>query len=405
MVNKDNWKKNAFIYLFSQVISQFGTAIVQYAIFWYITLNAKSGFVLAITVLVGFLPTFILSPLAGVWADRYNKKKIIIFSDGGIALVTLVLAIVFFAGYRSILLLLAITCIRAIGVGIQNPAGNSLVPQFVPKENLVSFNGLLAGTLSLINIASPAVSAILLNVLDFYQILLIDVITAFIGITAFLFIKVPDLVKEKASSYLEDVKLGFKYIKGEAYLILLFLYLAIHYFLASPPAFLTVLQVIRNYGDEVYRLSLIETAFFVGMFLGGLAIAKFKGFKNRVHTLIATILVLSILSLILSLKINFIFYIVVIFVTGLMVVAFNTAATVFLQEKVAADYHGRVFGIYNMIYSSMFPLGLLFFGPLADIVSIESILRGTGLLMLILVVVMLKSKNLLAAGRSYHKDF
>ena len=88
-----------------------------------------------------------------------------------------------------------------------------------------------------------------------------------------------------------------------------------------------------------------------------------------------------------------------------MVVAFNTAATVFLQEKVAADYHGRVFGIYNMIYSSMFPLGLLFFGPLADIVSIESILRGTGLLMLILVVVMLKSKNLLAAGRSYHKDF
>lgn len=48
---------------------------------------------------------------------------------------------------------------------------------------------------------------------------------------------------------------------------------------------------------------------------------------------------------------------------------------------------------------------LVFFGPLAEIVSIESILRGTGLLMLVLVVFMFKSKKLLAEGRSYHKDF
>lgn len=363
----------------------------------------KSGVVLTLTTIVSFLPTFILSPFAGVWADRYNKKKMIIISDGSIAIATLILAIVFFAGYNSLVLLLVITFIRAIGVGIQNPASNSLIPQFIPKESLVSFNGVLASTLSLINIGAPAVSAVLLNFLSFYQILLIDVVTAFIGISIFIFLKVPEVVKEKASGYIEDIKSGIRYIAGKPYLIVLFIYIAIQFFLVSPEAFLPILQVIRNYGDEIFRLSIIEIAFFVGMFLGGLVIAKVKGFKNRIYTLITTIFVLATLSIIMSFKISFTFYVLVLFITGLMVVSFNTATTVFLQENTETNYQGRVFGIFNMINSATFPLGLLFFGPLADIVSIESILRVTGILLLILAIFMINTKSIIKAGSNFNK--
>lgn len=403
MNSRTNWKRNASIYLFSQLISQFGTSVVQYAIFWYINLSAQSGVVLTLTTIVSFLPTFILSPFAGVWADRYNKKKMIIISDGSIAIATLILAIVFFAGYNSLVLLLVITFIRAIGVGIQNPASNSLIPQFIPKESLVSFNGVLASTLSLINIGAPAVSAVLLNFLSFYQILLIDVVTAFIGISIFIFLKVPEVVKEKASGYIEDIKSGIRYIAGKPYLIVLFIYIAIQFFLVSPEAFLPILQVIRNYGDEIFRLSIIEIAFFVGMFLGGLVIAKVKGFKNRIYTLITTIFVLATLSIIMSFKISFTFYVLVLFITGLMVVSFNTATTVFLQENTETNYQGRVFGIFNMINSATFPLGLLFFGPLADIVSIESILRVTGILLLILAIFMINTKSIIKAGSNFNK--
>ena len=228
MASIPTWKKNSVLFLLSQTISQFGTAIVQYSIFWYITLSTKSGMILTLTIIVGLLPTFLLSPLAGVFADRYSKKKMIMISDGLIALVTLVLAVVFFNGYESLVLLLFITLIRAIGVGIQNPASSSLVPEFVPKEKLSSFNGVLTGTLSLMNIISPAVSGLLLNILSFDQILLIDVVTAVIGISLFYFIKVPGGRKEKSESYISDVKAGIGYIRKNSFLILLFVYFSIN---------------------------------------------------------------------------------------------------------------------------------------------------------------------------------
>jgi len=88
-----NWKKNAALFLTGQALSFFGTMIVQYAIFWHITLKSLSGNVMTLFVLVGFLPMFFISPFAGVWADRFNRKYIINIADGSIAVFSLVVAI------------------------------------------------------------------------------------------------------------------------------------------------------------------------------------------------------------------------------------------------------------------------------------------------------------------------
>jgi len=71
----NNWKKNVVLFLSSQTISLFGSSLVQYAILWYITLNTKSGIMITISIICGFLPTFFLSPFAGVWADRYCRSN------------------------------------------------------------------------------------------------------------------------------------------------------------------------------------------------------------------------------------------------------------------------------------------------------------------------------------------
>lgn len=76
--NKTNWKKNISLFLGSQAISLFGSSLVQLAIMWYITLTTQSGVMMTISIICGFLPTFILSPIAGVWADRYNRKTLIL---------------------------------------------------------------------------------------------------------------------------------------------------------------------------------------------------------------------------------------------------------------------------------------------------------------------------------------
>lgn len=116
---KDKWKKNITLFLGSQTISLFGSSLVQYAIMWYITLNTQSGVMMTISIVCGFVPTFILSPIAGVWADRYNRKILIILSDSLIAISTLVLAILFLIGYDELWLLFVMSAVRAIGTGIK----------------------------------------------------------------------------------------------------------------------------------------------------------------------------------------------------------------------------------------------------------------------------------------------
>ena len=89
---------------------------------------------MTVSIICGFVPAFFLSPFAGVWADRYNRKLIIIIADSFIALATLALAILFMFGHNYIWLLFVVMAMRSIGSGIQGPAVGAIIPQFVPKN-------------------------------------------------------------------------------------------------------------------------------------------------------------------------------------------------------------------------------------------------------------------------------
>ncbi|MHB8062118.1 MAG: MFS transporter, partial [Ruminiclostridium sp.] len=134
-----NWKKNIILFLSSQTISLFGSSLVQYAIMWYITLKTQSGVMMTISIICGFVPAFFLSPFAGVWADRYNRKVIIILADSMIAVTTLILAILFFMGFEAMWLLFLMSAIRALGSGIQTPAIGAFLPQLVPEDKLIKY--------------------------------------------------------------------------------------------------------------------------------------------------------------------------------------------------------------------------------------------------------------------------
>ena len=85
-------------------------------------------------------------------------------------------------------------------------------------------------------------------------------------------------------------------------------------------------------------------------------------------------------------------------VFGIAMPIFNTPTTVLLQEKISEEYLGRVFGVLGMISTSMMPIGMLIFGPLADIIRIEWLLIGTGLFMLVLTIFLSRNKALIEAG-------
>lgn len=398
-----NWKKDIILFLTSQTISLFGSSLVQYAIMWYITLKTQSGVMMTISIICGFVPTFFLSPFAGVWADRYNRKILIMLSDSMIAAVTLILAILFLMGYDALWLLFVMSAIRALGAGVQTPAVGAFLPQIVPEDKLTRVNATNGSIQSLVMLLSPMLSGALLTMATIEAIFFIDVVTAAIAVlTLLLFLHVPvhaKALEKHANSYFTDMRNGLDYIRNHEYVKKFFLFCTFFFILAAPVAFLTPLQVARTFGGDVWRLTAVEVVFSTGMMAGGIVMASWGGFKNKVHTMTLSSLITGGCTFAFGVIPNFWVYLVFMSLVGIAMPMFNTPSTVLLQEKVEENYLGRVFGALGMISSSMMPLGMLVFGPLADVIKIEWMLMGTGVLLFILSFFLLGSRVLIEAGK------
>jgi DHA3 family macrolide efflux protein-like MFS transporter len=403
METPQTWKRQTVLFLTSQTLSLFGSSLVQYALMWHVTLSTKSGWVMTLFVLCGFVPTFLMSPFAGVWADRMNRKNLIMLSDGLIAVATLALALVFMAGEDALWLILLTAAIRSVGTAIQGPAVGALLPQFVPADQLMRVNGISSSLQSAIMFASPILSGVLMSVWPLEWVFFLDVGTAAlaIGVLAF-FLKVEPHAKASAPqtvSYFADLKLGFRYLRDHRYLVSFFTFVAVLLLLVGPAAFLTPLQVARSFGGEVWRLTAIEVVVSVGMMVGGLTLAVWSGFRNRIHSMVFSTVIMAVCTFLLGLFSNFWVYLIPMGIFGIAMPFFNTAAAVLIQEHVEPDYLGRVFSIFTMVTTSMMPLGMLLYGPAAELVSIELLLLITGGMMAALAVAVLFDRRLLEAGK------
>ena len=402
-----DWKKNIIVFLASQTISLFGSSLVQYAIMWHITLSTQSGVMMTIAIICGFMPTLFLSPFAGVWADRYNRKMLIMLSDSIIALSTLILAILFLMGYDSLWMLFVASAIRALGAAIQMPAIGAFLPQIVPEDKLTKVNATNGSIQAMVMLASPMLSGALLTIATIEIIFFIDVITAAIAVSVlFLFLQVPVHAKalgKQTTSYFNDMHAGFTYIRHHEYIKRFFLFCAFFFFLAAPVAFLTPLQVVRSFGNQVWRLTAIEITFSLGMMVGGIIMAAWGGFNNRIHSMTLASILIGVCTFALGVIPVFWIYLTIMGLVGIAMPIFNTPSMVLLQETVEGDFLGRVFGVLGMISSTMMPLGMLLFGPLSDFIKIEWLLIGTGSLLFIQGFFLLGNKVLIEAGKPTSK--
>jgi DHA3 family macrolide efflux protein-like MFS transporter len=395
---ESNWEKNTVLFLTSQSISLFGTMLVQYAIMWHIVLKTQSGAMMTIYILVAVLPTFFTSPLGGVWADRYNKKHLINLADGSIALISLAIAISLSAGIDSIALLMIAAYVRAMGQGVQQPAVTSLIPFIVPEDKLLKINGLNSSLQSGIYLLSPLVSASVMSLASLQTLFLIDVVTAAIAICILYFlVKVP-LAERKTenkekTSHFTDLMDGLKYLKYHKYLLLLVVLSGLYTIFMSPLLVLFPLQVTRNFGADLWRLSALEIGQAAGMIVGGLLIGVWC-FRNKIYAIGASSVVIGILTISFGFWTNFTPYLVCMVIFGIIWPYFSTSSITLIQEKVTPDYLGRVLSVFTMLGSLAMPFGLLFFGPLADIVNINCIFFGTGVVMVFLGIMYFVSKTL-----------
>ena len=284
MNGKNPWKSRAARFVAAQAVSLFGSSLVQYAIIWHITLTTSSGKMLAISTLCGFLPQLAVSVFGGVWADRFSRKSLIMLADGAVAAATLALALSMGLGYREMWLMFGVLAVRSAGTGFQTPAVQAFLPQIVPKEKLMRVGGVQSSVNSAITFLSPALGGALLSLYPLETVLLVDIVTAIVGISLTAGIKAGEQKRDAAVSGWKSLQEGFAYARQNRVLRNLLAFQVLTMFLISPSAFLTPLLVERAFGGEVWRLTASEMTYSAGMVLGGALIAAWGGFSKKLRT-------------------------------------------------------------------------------------------------------------------------
>ena len=398
-----NWKSQAMLFLISQCITLFGSTLVQMAIVWYVTIQTSSGVWVAAFTVCSYLPQFLISFVAGVWADRHSRKKLIIGADSLIALVTflMVLAIPHITDKTVVLGgLLVMSVIRSFGAGIQTPAVNAVIPQLVPEDQIMRFNGINATMQSVVQFAAPAAAGILLTMNTLSSTLIIDTATAIVGIGLLSAVIIPkQAIQNKETSVFIDMKIGIKYTLSDKLIGKVLTVYGLFIFLCVPAGFLSQLFVSRVYGETYWYLTAVELAGFIGMVAGGILMSIWGGFKSRVTTMSVGLIAFGSLAIGMGLSKQFALYLTLMIIYGVAITMVQTATTTLIQEKAEMSMQGRVFGLLGAMYSGFLPVGMAIFGPMADEFSLKWIMIGSGIALIALSIFVGTNKEM---RLSYH---
>ena len=398
-----NWKSQAMLFLISQCITLFGSTLVQMAIVWYVTIQTSSGVWVAAFTVCSYLPQFLISFVAGVWADRHSRKKLIIGADSLIALVTFLMVLVIpHITDKTVVLggLLVMSVIRSFGAGIQTPAVNAVIPQLVPEDQIMRFNGINATMQSVVQFAAPAAAGVLLTINTLSSTLIIDTATAIVGIGLLSAVIIPkQAIQNKGTSVFIDMKIGIKYTLSDKLIGKVLTVYGLFIFLCVPAGFLSQLFVSRVYGETYWYLSAVELAGFIGMVAGGILMSIWGGFKSRVTTMSVGLIAFGSLAIGMGLSKQFALYLTLMIIYGVAITMVQTATTTLIQEKAEISMQGRVFGLLGAMYSGFLPVGMAIFGPMADEISLQWIMIGSGIALIALSIFVGTNKEM---RLSYH---
>ena len=394
---QNNWKRKTVLFLASQCITLFGSMIVQMSIIWYVTLKTSSGGWVAAFTICSYLPQFLISFFAGVWADRYNRKKLIVLADGVITIATLIMFLVMpmiSSDFVLLSALLVISIVRSIGAGVQMPAVNAVIPHLVPAEYLMKYNGINATIQSIVQFIAPAVAGTVLSIGTFRSTLFIDIVTALIGIGLLSCILLPKQeVANDNISVFSEIKAGIHYSFSDKMIGKILIVYGLFILLSVPAGFMSALLVSRVYGDVYWYLTAVELVGFAGMALGGVLMGMWGGFKSRFKTFAFGLLILSIMTIGMGITPYFVLYLAMMFVYSIALTIIQTATTTIIQENAQESMIGRVFGLMGAMYSGFLPVGMAVFGPLADVLPLQWGMVGSGIaLVLVTVYLQVKSK-------------
>ncbi len=356
-----------------QFISQFGDVLHRLIFLWMVLEVTGSSAAVGTVGAFEALPFAILSVPAGVAADRYDRRRIMLFADIYSAL--LVFAFAALMMYRP-KPALWIICTFAFLLGSVSvfaaPARNASIPRLVPPEKLIDANTLNSATQNAMPIAGNALAAVTLKAIFTVNQLLAYILTfAFNGVTflisAFFMWRLPSIKAEQDTtqkpSFWRETRESLRYIRHHPILLpALAAGLGMNFFIAPfMPVFVVVTQ--KKFHGTPFLLALIETGFFLGMILGSVLMFRFR--VRRVGLAFSIYLALAAAAIV---PMGYVtspwWFWVLNVICGLFIPPASVPLSTLIQAETPDAMRGRVNALQAMISTLIMPLGVALSGPL-----------------------------------------
>ena len=395
MGKNKKWKSQFIVVALGQAISMLGGQGVQFALIWWLAEKTSSPLMLGISGIVAYLPMSLFSPIAGIAADRYNRKFISIFSDMTMGMIALIYAVLLFFLDLPVWTVFVMLCVRGIGSTFQQPAIQSIIPQLVPKDQLVKTNGWMQLLNSGSFLLGPVIGASLYAIFPMSVVLMSDVVGAILASVALAVVKIPKLEKteNEKQRFVTEIKEGLQVFREDKKLFYIVIAEALCMFFYAPLSSFYPLMTSDYFDLSAMYGSAVELSFAIGMIVSSLLFSSVLKVERKIRVSFIGLLGMGIASVICGVippvYIGWFFFAASCMCLGVAENVHTIPLTAYIQETVAPKKMGRAFSVLTLISSVPMPVGLLFSSPIAEKVGVNVWFFISGLCMLTLTTLVL----------------
>jgi MFS transporter, DHA3 family, macrolide efflux protein len=392
-----------YTFMISKLISSFGAQVYAFAISFYILQLTGSATSFATNLICNILPRTLISPFAGAITDKYSRKMIVITAQIVTTLTVVGLLIVTVTSGLSLVSIYITTCILAITSTFSGVAFTSSITRLIDKDRIQKAMSLNQMSISFAAIGSPAIGGLLYGTVSIPVFLIIYIVASSIAILLestmnfklFSSQKQP-VEQEKKETIFQSIKEGIRYLKLHPIIVtLVWISLLINFLFGAFEVGYSYI-LINQLKMESQHFGFTQGAFSIGMLLMSIyfSIRKEVRFPFLVSKrgILAIAICMGAISLPLLFSLSywtvFIYYIVVMFSFGSMIIVINTPLQVMLQKIIDDDYKGRVFSIIETMAMALMPLGMVIYGFLYDVFPGQWILLLSATTLIVVVLIM-----------------
>lgn len=369
-----------FVVWIGQVVSLLGSTMTAAGLSFWLFEQTGEASTLTWALVANFAPNVLFSPIMGTIVDRYDRKKILILSDGIAGVSSIILLVLLLGGSLEIWQIYLLNFVNGVFSGLQWPAFSSATTMMLDKKHYARASGMMSIAESGSNIFAPAAAAALYAFSGLLTIFIIDITSFVVAIGALFFIFIPSPAPSPegvSTSFWQEMMVGFRFIwRRRPLLYLQTVFLVVNFTAAFGYSILVPLILASTGGDELV-VGTVQSISAVGGVLGGLLLSAWGGPQRRVYGVLGGMLATSLLGeLLIGIGGSFIWWSIGGFFANFFIPILNGSNQAIWQAKVPPDIQGRVFSVRSLIARVAGPLAIAMAGPLADHVFEPALMAG-----------------------------